>query len=63
VALGLARTKWGWLAAVTLATLATPRFVPWLLTGLLAAVREPEIAGVDDANAAPFRPVMYGRRG
>jgi len=41
-ALFLAPTRWGWAAAVALATLATPRLLVYMLTGLLAAVREPD---------------------
>lgn len=43
-ALVLAPTRWGWAAAVTLATLASPRLLVYMLTGLLAAVREPPTA-------------------
>ena len=38
----LAPTRWGWPAAVALATLATPRLLLYMLMGLLAAVREPD---------------------
>ncbi|MEW5991545.1 MAG: glycosyltransferase 87 family protein [Chloroflexota bacterium] len=41
-ALFLAPTRWGWAAAIALATLATPRLIIYMLTGLLAAVREPD---------------------
>jgi hypothetical protein len=41
-ALFLAPTRWGWAAAVALATLASPRLILYMLTGLLAAVREPD---------------------
>ena len=41
-ALFLAPTRWGWAAAVALATLASPRLLLYMLTGLLAAVREPD---------------------
>jgi hypothetical protein len=41
-ALFLAPTRWGWPAAIALATLATPRLLVYMLTGLLAAVREPD---------------------
>jgi hypothetical protein len=56
-----AKSRWGWLAAVTLSTLATLPLLPYRLIGLLAAVREPEIAGAE-AEPRPFQPVMYGRR-
>ncbi|MBI2781876.1 MAG: DUF2029 domain-containing protein [Chloroflexi bacterium] len=45
VTLGLARTRWGWAAAVALATLAPPRLLIYMLTGLLAALRQPKVAG------------------
>jgi Glycosyltransferase family 87 len=41
-ALYAAPTRWGWAAAVALATLATPRLLVYMLTSLLAAVREPD---------------------
>lgn len=41
-ALVLAPTRWGWPAAVALATLASPRLLVYMLTGLLAAIREPD---------------------
>jgi hypothetical protein len=41
-ALFLAPTRWGWAAAVALATLASPRLIVYMLTGLLAGVREPD---------------------
>ena len=37
----LAPTKWGWPAAVALATLAPPRLLVYMLMSLLAATREP----------------------
>ena len=43
VALYVAPTRWGWPAAVALATLATPRLLLYMLVGLLAAVREPDL--------------------
>ncbi|GEM_PF-1455627 len=46
--LALARTRWGWAAAVTLATLSPPRLLVYMLTGLLAAIRQPKIAGEPD---------------
>lgn len=45
VALVLAPTRWGWPAAVALATLATPRLLVYMLTSLLAAIREPDPPG------------------
>ena len=41
LALRLARTRWGWAAAVTLATLSPPRLLAYMLMSLLAALREP----------------------
>lgn len=38
----LAPTRWGWPAAIILATLASPRLLVYMLVGLLAAVRESE---------------------
>jgi hypothetical protein len=48
VALALARTRWGWAAAVTLATLSPPRLLVYMLAGLIAAIRQPKIAGAPD---------------
>lgn len=56
----LARSRWGWIAAVVLSSLAALPLLPYRLYGLLAAVREPEIAGMEEAR--PFRPIRYGRR-
>ncbi|NJD30002.1 MAG: DUF2029 domain-containing protein [Chloroflexi bacterium] len=49
--LALARTRWGWPAAVALATLAPPRLLVYMLTSLLAALRQPKVAGVADPDA------------
>ena len=48
--LATARTRWGWPVAVTFATLASPRVLLYMLTGLLAAVREPNVARSDGAK-------------
>lgn len=48
--LAAARTRWGWAIAVTVATLAPPRLLTYMLTGLLAAVRQPKPAGEHDPN-------------
>lgn len=56
-----ARSRWGWLTAVALTSLAALPLLPWRLVGLLAAVREPQIAGTE-ADARPFQPLRYGRR-
>jgi len=39
--LRLAKTRWGWVAAIALGTLSPPRLLVYMLTGLLAAIREP----------------------
>ena len=38
----LARTRWGWPAAVALSVLATPRLLIYMLSTLIAALREPD---------------------
>lgn len=50
VTLALARTRWGWAAAVTFATLAPPRLLVYMLMGLLAALRQPKAAGEPDPD-------------
>jgi Glycosyltransferase family 87 len=40
-----ARYRWGWAVAVTFASLAPPRLLVYMLTGLLAAVRRPRDPG------------------
>jgi len=52
VTLALARTRWGWAAAVTLATVSPPRLLVYMLMGLLAAIREPRSA--DAERESPF---------
>ena len=47
VILAAARTKWGWAVAVTVATLAPPRLLVYMLSSLLAGVRRPKEAGVE----------------
>ena len=42
VALRLAKTRWGWAAAVVLSVFATPRLLSYQLSTLLAALRPPE---------------------
>lgn len=44
----LAPTRWGWPAAVALATLASPRLLVYMLMSLIAAVREPDPATPED---------------
>ena len=46
--LAAARTRWGWAVAVTVATLAPPRLLTYMLTSLLAGVRRPQEAGEPD---------------
>jgi glycosyl transferase family 87 len=48
--LAAARTRWGWAVAVTIATLAPPRLLTYMLTGLLAAIRRPRVAGETDPD-------------
>jgi hypothetical protein len=50
VALRLAPTRHGWLAAVAFSVLATPRLLLYQLMTLLAAVREPETASAAGAT-------------
>ena len=45
-----ARTRWGWAVAVTVATLAPPRLLVYMLTSLLAAIRQPKAAGEPDPD-------------
>jgi alpha-1,2-mannosyltransferase len=45
-----ARTRWGWALAVTLATLAPPRLLVYMLTSLVAGIRKPRAAGEPDPN-------------
>jgi hypothetical protein len=46
-----ARYRWGWAVAVAFATLAPPRLLVYMLTGLLAALREPR-------QSAPYEEVL-----
>ncbi|HXG26227.1 MAG TPA: glycosyltransferase 87 family protein [Candidatus Binatia bacterium] len=61
VVLALARTRWGWAAAVTLATVSPPRLLVYMLMGLLAALRHPRIAGEPDPNDLSDPSMVYGR--
>ncbi len=45
-----ARSRWGWPIAVTVATLAPPRLLVYMLTSLIAAIREPRKAGEPDPD-------------
>jgi len=51
VTLALARTRWGWPAAVTFVTLSPPRLLVYMFMGLLAGLRQPTVAGAPDADA------------
>jgi hypothetical protein len=51
--LRLAKTRWGWAAAVALGTVSPPRLLVYMLTGLLAAIREPRPPDAAD----PYAPV------
>ena len=51
VALRLARTRYGWAAAVALSVLATPRLLTYQLMTLLAAAREPATSTVSASVA------------
>ncbi len=61
VALG--PTRWGWPAAVALATLAPPRLLLYMLMSLIAAVREPRVAVPEGAepSAIPDAAEAYVR--
>ena len=54
--IALARSKFGWAAAVALGTLSPPRLLVYMLMGLLAGLRRPRVAGekaaVPDAATA-----------
>jgi hypothetical protein len=56
-----ARTRWGWAVAVTVATLAPPRLLIYMLTSLLAGIREPRPAGVEDPDAVMDVATAYRR--
>jgi hypothetical protein len=50
----LAPTRWGWPAAIALATLSPPRLLTYMLTSLLAGIREPRQPGeTPDGDAIP----------
>lgn len=61
VTLGLARTRWGWAAAVTFATLSPPRLLTYMFMGLLAAIRQPRVSGEPDAADLSDPAAAYGR--
>jgi hypothetical protein len=59
--LGAARTRWGWPVAVAVATLAPPRLLVYMLSGLLAAVRRPRVAGEIDPDDLSDSASVYAR--
>jgi len=59
VTVALARTRWGWAAAVFLGTLSPPRLLVYMLTGLLAAVRTPHISGDPEPDRLPTAAEAY----
>jgi hypothetical protein len=61
VTLVLARTRWGWAAAVTFATLSPPRLLTYMFVGLLAAIRQPKVAGELDPEDRSDPVAAYGR--
>jgi len=61
VTLALARTRWGWAAAVTLVTLSPPRLLVYMLMGLLASVRSPKVAGTPDPDDRSDPAAAYRR--
>jgi hypothetical protein len=56
-----ARTRWGWAVAVTVATLAPPRLLTYMLTSLLAGVRRPKEAGEPEPDEVPDAALAYTR--
>lgn len=61
VVLALARTRWGWPAAVTLVTLSPPRLLVYMLAGLLAALRTPKVAGEPEPDDLSDPAAVYRR--
>jgi hypothetical protein len=59
--LAAARTRWGWAVAVTVATLAPPRLLVYMLSSLLAGVRRPKEAGAEDPNDLSDPALVYTR--
>ena len=56
-----ARTRWGWAVAVTVATLAPPRLLVYMLTSLLAGIRQPKAAGEPDPDDLSDPALVYTR--
>jgi hypothetical protein len=59
--LALARTKWGWAVAVTFATLAPPRLLIYMLTSIVAAVRQPRLSHEPDPDEMDDVASVYTR--
>jgi hypothetical protein len=59
--LALARTKWGWAVAVTFATLAPPRLLIYMLTSIVAGVRQPRLSHEPDPEAMDDVASVYVR--
>ncbi len=58
----LARSRWGWPVAVALATLSPPRLLLYMLTSLLAAIREPVQANLPPPEPRPWTHVTGSGR-
>jgi hypothetical protein len=61
VVLALARTRWGWPAAVTLVTLSPPRLLVYMLMGLIAGILVPKKAGEPDPDDLSDVAAVYRR--
>ena len=61
VVLALARTRWGWPAAVALVTFSPPRLLVYMLMGLLAAIKQPKLAGEPDPEDRSDPAAVYAR--
>jgi hypothetical protein len=59
--LALARTRWGWPVAVAFATLAPPRLLVYMLTSLVAMVRQPRLAHEPDPDGLTDIASVYTR--
>jgi hypothetical protein len=59
ITVALARTRWGWPAAVAVSTLASPRLLIYMLMSLLAALRQPQVAGDAVPGAIPDAAAAY----
>ena len=51
--IALARTRWGWAAAVAYSVLVTPRLLAYLLMGLLACLSDPKRKPAADSEPVP----------